>query len=49
MIEWTNLNIYQVLDMNIVEFFNLCLFNMDWNEFRERQVKQMIQKNKMKK
>lgn len=49
MIEWTNLNIYQVLEMNIIEFFNLVVFNIDWNEFRERQVKQMLQKSKIKK
>lgn len=44
MIEWTNLTLYQVLDMNIVEFFNLVCFQIDWNEFRERQVKKMIKK-----
>lgn len=49
MIEWTNLNIYQVLEMNIIEFFNLVMFNIDWNEFRDRQVKQMLQKSKIRK
>lgn len=44
MMAWTNLNLYQVLDMNIVEFFNLTLFNMDWNEFQERQIKKQMKK-----
>lgn len=44
MISWTGLNLYQVLDMNIVEFFNLTLFNMDWNDFQEKQTKKMMKK-----
>lgn len=44
MIEWTGLNLYQVLNMNIVEFFNLTLFNLDWNEFKEQQMKQIMKK-----
>ena len=44
MITWTGLNLYQVLDMNIVEFFNLTLFNMDWNDFQEKQTKKMMKK-----
>ena len=44
MIEWTGLDLYQVLDMNIVEFFNLTLFNIDWNDFKEKQMKQMLKK-----
>lgn len=44
MITWTGLNLYQVLDMNIVEFFNLTLFNMDWNDFQEKQMKKMVKK-----
>ena len=41
MIEWTGLNLYQVMDMNIIEFFNLTCFNIDWNEFQNRQIKKM--------
>ena len=44
MIAWTGLNLYQVLEMNIVEFFNLTLFNMDWNDFQEKQMKKMVKK-----
>lgn len=44
MIEWTGLDLYQVLDMNIIEFFNLAVFNMDWNDFREKQMKQMMKR-----
>lgn len=44
MIEWTRLDLYQVMGMNIIEFFNLTLFNMDWNDFKEQQMKQMIKK-----
>jgi hypothetical protein len=44
MIEWTGLDLYQVMDMNIIEFFNLTVFNMDWNNFREQQMKKMIKK-----
>ena len=44
MIEWTGLDLYQVLNMNIVEFFNLTLFNLDWNEFKEQQMKQIMKK-----
>ena len=44
MIAWTGLNLYQVMEMNIVEFFNLTLFNMDWNEFQEKQIKKMTKK-----
>ena len=35
---------YQVMDMNIVEFFNLAVFNMDWNDFQEKQIKKMTKK-----
>lgn len=44
MIEWTGLNLYQVLDMNIVEFFNLTCFNIDWNEFKQKQIKNMTKR-----
>ena len=44
MIEWTGLDLYQVMGMNLIEFFNLTLFNMDWNEWKERQMKQIIKK-----
>lgn len=44
MIEWTGLDLYQVMDMNIIEFFNLTLFNMDWNDFREQQMKKIVKK-----
>ena len=44
MIAWTGLNLYQVMDMNIVEFFNLAVFNMDWNDFQEKQIKKMTKK-----
>jgi hypothetical protein len=44
MIEWTGLDLYQVLNMNIIEFFNLTLFNLDWNEFKEQQMKQIMKK-----
>ena len=44
MIERTGLNLYQILDMNIIEFFNLTLFNIDWNDFKEQQMKQMLKK-----
>lgn len=44
MVEWTGLNLHQVMDMNIIEFFNLVVFDIDWNEFRERQMKQMIKR-----
>lgn len=46
MIEWTGLNLYEVLDMNIIEFFNLTMFNMDWNDFRDREMKKMIKQKK---
>ena len=39
MIEWTNLNLYQVMEMNVVEFCNLTMFNMQWNEWKEKQIK----------
>ena len=42
MIEWTGLDLYQVMSMNVVEFFNLTLFNMDWNEFQRQQMKKMM-------
>ena len=44
MIEWTGLDLYQVMDMNIIEFFNLVVFNIDWNDFREQQTKKMMNK-----
>ena len=44
MVEWTGLNLHQVMDMNIIEFFNLVVFDIDWNEFRERQMRQMIKR-----
>lgn len=44
MIEWTGLDLYQVMDMNIIEFFNLTMFNMDWNDFREQQMKKILKK-----
>lgn len=44
MVEWTGLNLHQIMDMNIIEFFNLVVFDIDWNEFRERQIKQMTRK-----
>ena len=44
MIEWTLLDFHQVMSMNVIEFFNLTLFNMDWNEWRDRQMKKMIKK-----
>lgn len=44
MIAWTGLNLYQVMEMNIVEFFNLAVFNMDWNDFQEKQIKKMTKK-----
>lgn len=44
MVDWTGLNLHQVMDMNIIEFFNLVVFDIDWNEFRERQMKQMIKR-----
>jgi len=44
MIEWTGLDLYQVMDMNIIEFFNLTVFNMDWNDFREQQMKKILKK-----
>lgn len=44
MIAWTGLNLYEVMKMNIVEFFNLALFNMDWNDFQEKQIKKMTRK-----
>lgn len=44
MIEWTLLDFHQVMGMNLIEFFNLTLFNMDWNEWRERQMKKIIKK-----
>ncbi len=44
MIEWTGLDLYQVLNMNIIEFFNLTLFNIDWNDFKEQQMKQIMKK-----
>jgi hypothetical protein len=46
MIEWTGLSLYEVLDMNIIEFFNLTMFNMDWNDFRDREMKKMIKQKK---
>ena len=46
MIEWTGLNLYEVLDMNVIEFFNLTMFNMDWNDFRDREMKKMIKQKK---
>ena len=48
MIGWTGLNLYQVMEMNIIEFFNLTLFNMDWNDFQEKQQKKQ-QKQLLKK
>ena len=44
MIEWTLLDLHQVMGMNVIEFFNLVLFNMDWNEWRERQIKKIVKK-----
>lgn len=44
MIEWTNLNFYQVMEMNIVEFLNLTCFNIDWNDFQTKQINKMKKK-----
>ena len=44
MIGWTGLNLYQVMEMNIIEFFNLKLLNMDWNDFQEKQQKKMLRR-----
>lgn len=44
MIAWTGLNLYQVLEMNIVEFLNLTVFNIDWNDFQEKQMKKIVKK-----
>lgn len=41
MIAWTGLDLYQVMGMNIVEFFNLALFNMDWNDFQAKSIKKI--------
>jgi len=30
--------------MNIIEFFNLVVFNIDWMDFRDKQTKQMMKK-----
>ena len=42
MIEWTGLDLYQVMSMNIVEFFNLTLFNIDWGDYQQKQMKKMM-------
>ncbi len=44
MIGWSGLNLYQVMEMNIIEFFNLVVFNMDWNDFQEQQLKKVTKK-----
>lgn len=44
MIEWTGLNLYQVMEMGIIEFFNLVVFNIDWNDFQNKQMKKMMKK-----
>ena len=44
MIGWSGLNLYQVMGMNIIEFFNLVVFNMDWNDFQEQQLKKVTKK-----
>ena len=46
MIGWTGLNLYQVMEMNIIEFFNLTLFNMDWNDFQEKQMQKKMLRRK---
>ena len=43
-IEWTGLNIHEIMEMPVIELFNLTLFNMDWNSFKEQQMKQMMKK-----
>ena len=43
-IEWTGLNFYQVMEMPIIQFFNLYCFNLDWNHFREQEMKKMMKK-----
>jgi hypothetical protein len=44
LIGWSGLNLYQVMEMNIIEFFNLVVFNMDWNDFQEQQLKKVTKK-----
>lgn len=44
MMEWTNLNFYEVMDMNIVEFLNLTCFNIDYNDWQQRQINKMKKK-----
>lgn len=44
MIEWTGLDIYKILDMNIIEFLNLTVFNMDYNDWKEQQIKKVTRK-----
>lgn len=44
MIEWTRLNLYQVMEMGIIEFFNLVCFNMDWNDFQQKQINKIKKK-----
>ena len=46
MIGWTGLNLYQVMEMNIIEFFNLTLFNMDWNDCQEKQMQKKMSRRK---
>lgn len=41
MIEWTGLNLYQVMEMNIVEFLNLTCFNIDYNKYQTEQISKM--------
>jgi len=38
------LNLHEVMVMPVTELFNLTLFNIDWNAFKEQQMKKMMKK-----